>query len=47
MSGVMTKVAIYGFIRVMFDLLGPADLAGQRIVLFLGSITAVMGIFTP
>ena len=30
MSGVMTKVAIYGFIRVIFDLLGAADLVGER-----------------
>ena len=44
MSGVMTKVAIYGFIRVMFDLLGPPTWSASVIVLFLGSITAVMGI---
>ena len=25
MSGVMTKVAVYGFIRIVFDLLGPPD----------------------
>jgi formate hydrogenlyase subunit 3/multisubunit Na+/H+ antiporter MnhD subunit len=23
MSGVMTKVAVYGFVRIVFDLLGP------------------------
>jgi hydrogenase-4 component B len=44
MSGVMTKVAIYGFIRVVFDLLGPPSWPASVIVLFLGSITAVMGI---
>jgi formate hydrogenlyase subunit 3/multisubunit Na+/H+ antiporter MnhD subunit len=44
MSGVMTKVAIYGFIRVIFDLLGPPAWSASVIVLFLGSITAVMGI---
>jgi len=44
MSGVMTKVAIYGFIRVVFDLLGPPTWQGSVVVLFLGSITAVMGI---
>jgi formate hydrogenlyase subunit 3/multisubunit Na+/H+ antiporter MnhD subunit len=44
MSGVMTKVAIYGFIRVMLDLLGPPTWSASVIVLFLGSITAVMGI---
>ena len=44
MSGVMTKVAIYGFIRVVFDLLGQPTWPASVIVLFLGSITAVMGI---
>ena len=44
MSGVMTKVAIYGFIRVIFDLLGPPTWPASVIVLFLGGITAVMGI---
>jgi hydrogenase-4 component B len=44
MSGVMTKVAVYGFIRVIFDLLGePAWWSGVA-VLFLGSLTAVLGI---
>lgn len=44
MSGVMTKVAVYGFIRVIFDLLGePAAWAGMA-VLVLGGITAVLGI---
>ncbi len=44
MSGVMTKVAIYGFIRVVFDLLGPPTWPASVVILFLGSITAVMGI---
>ena len=44
MSGVMTKVAIYGFIRVMFDLLGQPTWSASVVVLFLGGITAVMGI---
>jgi formate hydrogenlyase subunit 3/multisubunit Na+/H+ antiporter MnhD subunit len=44
MSGVMTKVAIYGFIRVVFDLLGQPTWSASVIVLFLGGITAVMGI---
>src|SRR6476646_3779202 len=44
MSGVMTKVAIYGFIRVIFDLLGQPTWSASVIVLFLGGITAVMGI---
>src|SRR6266436_3416942 len=44
MSGVMTKVAIYGFIRVIFDLLGQPSWSASVVVLFLGGITAVMGI---
>ena len=44
MSGVMTKVAIYGFIRIMFDLLGQPAWWASVVVLFLGGITAVMGI---
>src|SRR4029453_13041136 len=44
MSGVMTKVAIYGFIRVIFDLLGQPSWPASVVVLFLGGITAVMGI---
>src|ERR1700726_2280084 len=36
MSGVMTKVAIYGFIRVVFDLLGQPTWSASVIVLFLG-----------
>ena len=44
MSGIMTKVASYGFIRVVFDLLGaPAWWSGVA-VLLLGGVTAVMGI---
>ena len=40
----MTKVAIYGFIRIMFDLLGQPAWWASVVVLFLGGITAVMGI---
>ncbi len=44
MSGVMTKVAVYGFVRVVFDLLGePAWWAGV-VLLALGGVTAVLGI---
>ncbi|CDX19261.1 hydrogenase 4, membrane subunit [Mesorhizobium plurifarium] len=44
MSGIMTKVAIYGFIRVVFDLLGePAWWSGIA-VLLIGGMTAVLGI---
>jgi formate hydrogenlyase subunit 3/multisubunit Na+/H+ antiporter MnhD subunit len=44
MSGVMTKVAVYGFIRIVFDLLGPPSWSASVIVLLLGAISAVMGI---
>ncbi|MBB5048368.1 formate hydrogenlyase subunit 3/multisubunit Na+/H+ antiporter MnhD subunit [Rhodopseudomonas rhenobacensis] len=44
MSGVMTKVAVYGFIRVVFDLLGPPNWTASVLVLSLGGVTAVMGI---
>ena len=33
MSGVMTKVAVYGFIRIVFDLLGPPDWWWSMLVL--------------
>ncbi|MEW5703957.1 MAG: hydrogenase 4 subunit B [Pseudomonadota bacterium] len=44
MSGVMTKVAVYGFIRVVFDLLGEPGWWSGVVVLFLGSVTVVLGI---
>ena len=44
MSGVMTKVAVYGFIRVVFDLLGDPTWWAGMIVLALGGITAVLGV---
>jgi len=44
MSGVMTKVAVYGFLRIVFDLLGPPDWWWSMPVLALGGITAVMGV---
>jgi formate hydrogenlyase subunit 3/multisubunit Na+/H+ antiporter MnhD subunit len=44
MSGVMTKVAVYGFVRVAFDLLGPPAWWWSLVVLALGGITAVMGV---
>ncbi len=44
MSGVMTKVAVYGFIRIVFDLLGEPTWWSSMIVLFLGGITAVLGV---
>jgi hydrogenase-4 component B len=44
MSGVMTKVAVYGFVRIVFDLLGQPDWWWSMVVLALGGITAVMGV---
>ena len=44
MSGVMTKVAVYGFVRIVFDLLGPPDWWWSMVVLAIGGITAVMGV---
>jgi hydrogenase-4 component B len=44
MSGVMTKIAIYGFIRIVFDLVGAPAWWWSLIVLAIGGITAVLGI---
>jgi len=44
MSGVMTKVAVYGFVRIVFDLLGPPQWWCGAVVLALGGISAVLGV---
>jgi hydrogenase-4 component B len=44
MSGVMTKVAVYGFIRICMDLLGPPDWWWSMVVLALGGITSALGV---
>ncbi len=44
MSGVMTKVAIYGLIRVVFDLLGAPVWWWALPFLLLGAATAVLGL---
>jgi hydrogenase-4 component B len=44
MSGVMTKVAIYGFVRITFDLLGPPAWWWALPPIVLGSVTAVLGL---
>ncbi|MFY9600700.1 MAG: hydrogenase 4 subunit B [Pseudolabrys sp.] len=44
MSGVMTKVAVYGFVRIAFDLLGEPAWWWSMLVLSIGGITAVMGV---
>jgi formate hydrogenlyase subunit 3/multisubunit Na+/H+ antiporter MnhD subunit len=44
MSGVMTKVAVYAFIRIVFDLLGGPPWWAAVVVLALGGATAVLGV---
>ena len=46
MSGAMTKVAVYGFIRIVFDLLGPGAWWWSVVVLVIGGITAVLGVLS-
>jgi formate hydrogenlyase subunit 3/multisubunit Na+/H+ antiporter MnhD subunit len=44
MSGVMTKVAVYGFIRIVFDLCGPPSGWWSIPVLIVAAITALLGV---
>jgi hydrogenase-4 component B len=44
MSGVMLKVAVYGFIRFSFDLIGNVHWAWGVALLVIASITAVFGV---
>jgi formate hydrogenlyase subunit 3/multisubunit Na+/H+ antiporter MnhD subunit len=44
MSGVMTKVAIYAFVRIVFDLLGQPATWWSLVVLALGGGTATLGV---
>jgi hydrogenase-4 component B len=44
MSGVMTKVAVYAFVRIAFDLLKASSWWSAAIVLAVGGITAVLGV---
>jgi formate hydrogenlyase subunit 3/multisubunit Na+/H+ antiporter MnhD subunit len=44
MSGVMLKVAIYGFLRVTFDLVGDVQWQWGLTVLIVGTFTAVLGV---
>jgi formate hydrogenlyase subunit 3/multisubunit Na+/H+ antiporter MnhD subunit len=44
MSGVMTKVAVYGFIRIIFDLVGEPSWWASMVVLAMGGLTAVLGV---
>src|SRR6185312_13050561 len=44
LSGVMTKVAVYAFVRIVFDLLGNPEWWWSMVVLALAGITCVMGV---
>ena len=44
MSGVMTKVAVYGAIRLLFDLAGPPAPWWGAVVMIVGALSAVMGL---
>jgi formate hydrogenlyase subunit 3/multisubunit Na+/H+ antiporter MnhD subunit len=44
MSGVMTKVAVYGFVRIVFDLVGEPVWWWSLIVLAFAGITTVLGV---
>jgi formate hydrogenlyase subunit 3/multisubunit Na+/H+ antiporter MnhD subunit len=44
MSGIMTKVAVYAFIRIVFDLLGPPEWWWGVLVLAIAAATAVLGV---
>lgn len=44
MSGVMTKVAVYAFIRVAFDILGASDWRLAMVVIAVGAVTAFFGV---
>ena len=46
MSGVMTKVAVYGFIRIVFDLMGAPAWWWGMVVLTPASTTAVLGVLS-
>jgi hydrogenase-4 component B len=44
MSGIMTKVAVYGFVRIVFDLLAQPTWWASMVVLLLGGMTALLGV---
>src|SRR6266704_1815452 len=44
MSGVMTKVAVYGFVRIVFDLMGPPAWWSGGVVLLFGAASALLGV---
>ena len=46
MSGVMTKVAVYGFIRIVFDLNGAPAWWWSLLVIALAAVTCVLGVLS-
>lgn len=46
MSGVMTKVAVYAFMRIVFDLMGSPVWWWSVLVLTIGALTAVLGVLS-
>jgi formate hydrogenlyase subunit 3/multisubunit Na+/H+ antiporter MnhD subunit len=46
MSGVMTKVAVYGFIRIVFDLNGPPAWWWSVLVIGIAGVTCVLGVLS-
>ena len=46
MSGVMTKVAVYGFIRIAFDLIGQTQPWESLVILALGALTCFIGVLS-
>ncbi len=46
MSGVMTKIAVYGFIRIVFDLSGPPSWWWGIVVIPLAGITCLLGVLS-
>jgi hydrogenase-4 component B len=46
MSGVMTKVAVYGFVRIVFDLGGEPAWWWSLLVIALAAVTCVLGVLS-
>jgi formate hydrogenlyase subunit 3/multisubunit Na+/H+ antiporter MnhD subunit len=46
MSGVITKVAVYAFVRIVFDLMGSPAWWWSLVVLAIGGLTVVLGVLS-
>src|SRR6266568_3258780 len=44
MSGVMTKIAVYGFVRIVFDLIGEPPWWSSIVVLAFAGLTTLLGV---